>query len=171
MIRAARRFTIRVVVNGTPREARVAATTTLVDLLRDQLGLVGTKIGCGTGECGACTVLLDDAPVVACLVLAPEVDGRHVTTIEAEDDARLAALQSAFVAEAALQCGFCTPGFVLTTTALLRANPKPTEAEVRHACAGNLCRCGSQPHIIQAALAAAGVATTSTADSLRHDHV
>jgi carbon-monoxide dehydrogenase small subunit len=147
MTRPARTLTVDVEVNGMPRQARVPAATTLVELLRDHLALRGTKIGCGTGECGACTVLLDDAPVVACLVLAPEVDGRRVTTIEADGDARLAALQSAFVAEAALQCGFCTPGMILAAHPLA---PDAHATAIRAALVGNLCRCTGYAAIVRA---------------------
>ena len=160
------------VLNGQRVRTAAEPRETLLDVLRVRFGLTGAKEGCDRGTCGACTVLLDGQPVYACMRLALETAGASIETIEGQSlGGELSRVQAAFVKHDALQCGFCTPGFVLTTTALLRANPKPTEAEVRHACAGNLCRCGSQPHIIKAALAAAGVATTSTADSLRHDHV
>jgi len=160
------------VLNGKRVRTAAEPRETLLDVLRVRFGLTGAKEGCDRGTCGACTVLLDGQPIYACMRLALEAAGASIETIEGQSlGGQLSPVQTAFVKYDALQCGFCTPGFVLTTTALLRANPKPTEAEVRHACAGNLCRCGSQPHIIQAALAAAGVATTSTADSLRHDHV
>lgn len=160
------------VLNGKRVRTAAEPRETLLDVLRARFGLTGAKEGCDRGTCGACTVLLDGRPVYACMRLALEVAGASIETIEGQSlGGQLSPVQAAFVKHDALQCGFCTPGFVLTTTALLRANPKPTEADVRHACAGNLCRCGSQPHIIKAALAAAGVATTSTADSIRHDHV
>ncbi|MBE2214275.1 MAG: (2Fe-2S)-binding protein [Opitutaceae bacterium] len=161
------------VLNGKPVRTAAEPRETLLDVLRARFGLTGAKEGCDRGTCGACTVLLDGKPIYACMRLALEVAGASIETIEGQSLAGgLSPVQAAFVKHDALQCGFCTPGFVMTTTALLRANPTPTEAEVRRACSGHLCRCGSQPHIIRAALAAAGVATTttSTADSLRHDH-
>ena len=147
MTRARRTASIACTVNGTARRVRVPAATTLVELLRDRLGLTGTKVGCDGGECGACTVLLDDEPVLACLVLAAEVDGCAIRTIEAEGDARLAALQEAFVAEAALQCGFCTPGLVLAAYGL---PPDAGDAAIRAALAGNLCRCTGYAAIVRA---------------------
>jgi aerobic-type carbon monoxide dehydrogenase small subunit (CoxS/CutS family) len=147
MTAAARSFAITVDVNGSAHRVRVDARDTLADLLRDRLGLTGTKIGCGVGECGACTVLLDDSPVVSCLVLAVETDGRRVTTIEDERDPRIEALRQAFVAEAALQCGFCTPGMILAARAL------PADADddaVRAGLAGNICRCTGYTAIVRA---------------------
>ena len=138
---------VRVVVNGQRHERTVAAATTLVDFLRGDLGLTGTKVGCDGGECGACTVLLDGVPVLSCLVLAAETDGRAVTTIEQRDDPRLAALADAFVAEAALQCGYCTPGMIMA------AHPLPADADsptIRAALAGNLCRCTGYAKIVAA---------------------
>lgn len=148
---AATSFAITVDVNGRAHALRVDARDTLGDLLRDRLGLIGTKIGCGVGECGACTVLLDGAPVVSCLVLAVETDGRRITTIEDERDPRLAALRAAFVAEAALQCGFCTPGMILAARAL----PEDADEEtVRAGLAGNLCRCTGYTAIVRAVTSA-----------------
>lgn len=147
MTAAATAFAITVDVNGHVHALRVDARDTLADLLRDRLGLVGTKIGCGVGECGACTVLLDDAPVVSCLVLAVETDGRRVTTIEDERDPRIETLRRAFVAEAALQCGFCTPGMILAARAL----PEDADEDaVRAGLAGNLCRCTGYSAIVRA---------------------
>jgi len=124
---------------------------TLLDLLRDRLGLTGTKEGCGNGNCGTCTVLLDGAPVNACLVLALEAPGREITTIEGlSDGATLHPLQQALVQHGGTQCGFCTPGIVLSAKALLDANPKPTEEEIRRAIAGNLCRCTGYGKIVEA---------------------
>lgn len=153
MTAAATSFAITVEVNGSAHALRVEACDTLADLLRDRLGLTGTKIGCGVGECGACTVLLDDVPVVSCLVLAVETDGRRVTTIEDERDPRLEALRRAFVAEAALQCGFCTPGMILAARAL------PEDAAddaVRAGLAGNVCRCTGYTAILRAVARASG---------------
>jgi len=147
MTAAATSFAITVDVNGREHALRVEARDTLAALLRDHLGLTGTKIGCGVGECGACTVLLDGVPVVACLVLAVEADGRRVTTIEDERDPRLEALRQAFVAEAALQCGFCTPGMILAARAL----PEGADDEaVRAGLAGNICRCTGYTAIVRA---------------------
>ena len=147
MTAAATSFAITVDVNGREHALRVDARDTLADLLRDRLGLTGTKIGCGVGECGACTVLLDGAPVVSCLVLAVETDGRRVTTIEDARDPRLEALRQAFVAEAALQCGFCTPGMILAARAL---PADADDAAVRAGLAGNLCRCTGYTAIVRA---------------------
>ena len=140
-------FQIAVTVNGRTHRLTVAAHATLASLLRDDLGLTGTKIGCDVGECGACTVLLDGAPVLACLVLAVEADGRRLTTIEDERDPRLEDLRRAFVAEAALQCGFCTPGMILAARAL---PPDADDAAVRAGLAGNICRCTGYAAILRA---------------------
>jgi xanthine dehydrogenase YagT iron-sulfur-binding subunit len=145
-------------LNGQSRAVRVEPRTTLLDALRLRLDppLTGPKLVCGEGTCGACTVLLDGRPVNSCLVLAIATVGRSITTIEGlGTPGALGLLQSAFVAEDAQQCGFCTPGFITTLTAFLRRNPNATDADIREACQGNFCRCGSQPHIFKAALAAA----------------
>ena len=119
-------------------------------------GLTGTKIACAEGTCGACTVLVDGAPVLSCILLAAQADGAEIRTVEGlAQDGELSALQRAFMAEDAFQCGFCTPGQLASATALLAANPAPTSAEVRHAMAGNLCRCGAYPKIERAVLRAA----------------
>ena len=133
---------ISLTVNGQVERATVAAGMTLLELLRDRLHLTGTKEGCGIGECGACTVLLDGLPVTACLVLAVETDGCDVRTIEGEATAgRLSALQQAFIDAGAIQCGFCTPGMIMSARALLERNPNPADEEIVEAIAGNLCRC------------------------------
>jgi carbon-monoxide dehydrogenase small subunit len=120
-------------------------------MLRDDLGLTGTKYGCGEGDCGACTVLLDDQPVNSCLVLAAQVDGRKVTTIEGlADGDQLHPLQSAFIEKGAIQCGFCTSGMILSAKALLDNNPDPTELDIRTAISGNLCRCTGYQKIVEA---------------------
>ena len=147
---------IRLTVNGRIERATVAASMTLLELLREPLHLTGTKEGCGIGECGACTVLLDGAPVTACLVLAVEADGREVRTIEGEArDGELSGLQKAFIDAGAVQCGFCTPGMILSARALLERNPNPTDDEIVEAIAGNLCRCTGYEAILQAVRLAA----------------
>jgi aerobic-type carbon monoxide dehydrogenase small subunit (CoxS/CutS family) len=142
-------------VNGERHELELG-TRRLVDVLRDDLGLLGTKLACGEGACGACAVLLDGRPAASCILVAAAVDGREVTTIEGLSDGVGAALQEAFVAEDALQCGFCTPGQIVSATALLTVTAKPTGEEIRAALAGNLCRCGAYPKIERAVLRAAG---------------
>jgi carbon-monoxide dehydrogenase small subunit len=138
-------------------EQSVLADTrdTLLDLLRDRLGLTGTKEGCGNGNCGTCTVLMDGAPVNACLVLALEAPGRAIVTIEGLTAGELHPLQQALVQHAGTQCGFCTPGIVLSAKALLDENPRPSEVQIRHAIAGNLCRCTGYGKIVEAIAAVA----------------
>ena len=147
---------ISLTVNGTVHSLSVAPNQTLLEITRNVLHLTGTKEGCGSGECGACTVLLEGKPVNSCLVLAVEADGRQVTTIEglAGSDG-LHRLQNAFIEHGAVQCGFCTPGMIMTAKALLDENPRPTEEEVRLAVYGNLCRCTGYIKIIEAILSAA----------------
>ena len=143
------------ILNGERKEAEVSPEMTLLELLREVLGLTGTKEGCGEGECGACTVLLDGRPVYSCLLLAAQVDGREVETIEGvgtEEEPH--PLQRAFVKKGAVQCGFCTPGMIMTAKALLEENPKATRSEIREAIAGNLCRCTGYWQIIEAIEAA-----------------
>jgi carbon-monoxide dehydrogenase small subunit len=148
--------TIRLVVNGQSREGTVEPRTSLADFLRDGLDLTGTHVGCEHGVCGACTVLLDGEPVRACLLLAIQLDGERVTTVEGMADGdRLDPLQQAFWDHHGLQCGFCTPGMLLTARALLADNPTPTDAEIREAIAGNLCRCTGYHFIVEAIRAAA----------------
>ncbi len=138
-------------VNGEPHTVAVKPHTTLQHLVRDDLGLTGTKIGCEAGDCGACTVLMNGRPVASCLVLALQADGTEITTIEGlSEDGDLHPLQKAFIKHGALQCGFCTSGMILTAKALIDANPDPTEDEIKRALAGNLCRCGTYPRIITA---------------------
>ncbi len=146
------------VLNGEPIEVEVEPHLTLLQLLRDQLELTGTKEGCGMGECGACTVLLDGETVNSCIFPAMEAEGKSVITIEGLADAqgRLHPIQKAFIEQGAIQCGFCTPGMVLSAKALLDENPKPTEEEIRHGIAGNLCRCTGYLQIVQAIEAASG---------------
>ncbi|MFZ0243573.1 MAG: (2Fe-2S)-binding protein [Desulfobacterales bacterium] len=142
---------IRLTVNDTPYEVAVAPNTTLVDLLRSQLGLTGTKKGCDLGDCGACTVLLDGKAVNSCLVLAVQANGRAVQTIEGlETEAGLHPLQQAFVERGAIQCGFCSAGMILSAKELLDRTPHPEDAEIRRAISGNLCRCTGYQKIITA---------------------
>jgi carbon-monoxide dehydrogenase small subunit len=145
-------------VNGQEREIMVEPRQTLLDALRYDLGLTGTKEGCGDGNCGSCTVLLNGQAVNSCLVFAIEVDGQEVTTIEGlYQGGKLHPLQQAFIDEGAVQCGFCIPGVVLTAKAFLDSNPHPTEVEVRQAIAGNLCRCTGYDKIVRAILKVAAV--------------
>ena len=148
---------IAVTVNGVRRRATVPPRLTLADYLRERCGLTGTHLGCEHGVCGACTVLIDGQTARSCLTFAVQATGRAVTTIEglAGPDGRLNVLQQAFVEHHGLQCGFCTPGMLMTLTELLRDNPGPTEAEVRDALTGNLCRCTGYAGIVAAALDAA----------------
>lgn len=139
-------------VNGERHDVEVEPGRRLVDVLRDELGLTGTKVGCAEGACGACAVLLDGQAVASCLLLAAQAAGRSVVTIEGLSRDRPTALQEAFVAEDALQCGYCTPGQIVSATALLASVPQPTSAEIRQAMAGNLCRCGAYPKIERAIL-------------------
>lgn len=145
---------VKLNVNGSVYEVAVDPYETLVDTLRKKIGFTGTKEGCGTGECGACTVLMDGKAVNSCLYPAAAAEGKEITTIEAlAADGKLHPLQEAFLKHWAMQCGFCTPGMILSAKALLDANPKPTEAEVREAIAGNLCRCTGYVKIVDAILA------------------
>ena len=136
-------------VNGQRYSVEVSVGRTLAETLREDVGLTGTKIACGEGHCGACTVLLDGTPVLSCITLVHTVDGREVTTIEGLRDH---ALVGAFVRADALQCGFCTPGQIASAAALVARNPEPTREEIRHAMAGNICRCGAYPKIEEAIL-------------------
>jgi carbon-monoxide dehydrogenase small subunit len=144
------KVSIAVTVNGHARRLEVDTRTLLVHLLREQLGLTGTHLGCATGNCGACTVLLDGQTVKSCCVLAADVDGQSVTTIEALSAslAELHPIQQAFVENQGLQCGFCTPGMILSTLQLLRDHPDPDEPTIRHGIAGNLCRCTGYHFIV-----------------------
>jgi aerobic carbon-monoxide dehydrogenase small subunit len=138
-------------VNGCAVEVSTAAHHTLLDLLRDELRLTGTKECCAEGECGACTILMNGAAVCSCLVIAAEADGQDIVTIEGlGQEGELAALQRAFVATGAVQCGFCIPGMIMSAHHLLMTNPSPTRAEIQEGLAGNLCRCGGYSRIIEA---------------------
>ena len=149
------KHTVAFTVNGRPYEVDVPVNWTLLRLLRDELGLIGTKDGCSQGVCGACTVLLDGVTVRACLSLAVRADGRSVTTVEGlKQDGKLHRLQQAFMDQGAVQCGFCTPGMLLSSAELLEENPTPNEDEVREALVGNLCRCTGYTRIVRAVVAA-----------------
>jgi aerobic carbon-monoxide dehydrogenase small subunit len=142
---------IRLKVNGEPLEAAVSQNQTLVQFLREDLGLTGTKHGCGLGDCGACTVILDGKAVNSCLVLAVQANGCEVLTIEGlAENGKLHPIQQAFVDKGAIQCGFCTPGMILSAKALLEEKPNPTELEIRTALSGNLCRCTGYQKIVEA---------------------
>jgi carbon-monoxide dehydrogenase small subunit len=155
---------ITVTVNGTTYARTVEPRDLLVYFLREELGLTGTHVGCDTSQCGACTILLDDRPVKACTMFAVQADGRQLTTVEGlASDGTLTPLQEAFWNEHGLQCGFCTPGFLMTATALLRSNPSPTEAQIRKALEGNLCRCTGYANIVRAVQVASGSASSPAA--------
>ncbi len=147
---------ITLTVNGQPVSLEVAAHHTLLQVLRDQLGLTGTKDGCSEGDCGACTVLVNGAAVNSCLLLAPQADGANILTIEGLGTPEaMHPLQAAFVEEGGTQCGYCTPGVIMSALALLNENPQPTEEEIRWALAGNICRCTGYTKIIAAVQRAA----------------
>lgn len=149
------KVTLTIDVNGSPRTLTVTPGTTLLDAVRTDLELTGTKECCAEGECGACTVLLDGVPVNSCLVLAVETEGSAVITIEGLGTDRLTPLQESFLDHGAVQCGFCIPGMVVAATALLEANPRPTREQVGDGLSGNLCRCGGYSRICAAVLAVA----------------
>jgi len=143
-------------VNKQPVKIAVEPHLTLLEVLRDALGLMGTKEGCGTGDCGACTVLLDGEPVSSCLMLAVEAEGQEITTVEGlATNGDLHPVQKTFIAHGGLQCGFCTPGILMSSVALLARNPQPTDDEIRAALAGNLCRCTGYDKIVRSVQAAA----------------
>ena len=147
---------ITLTVNGSRRTVRVSPSTTLLEMVRTQLELTGSKECCAEGECGACTMILDGEPVNSCLVLALETDGSEILTIEGIGAAGMTPLQEAFLATGAIQCGFCIPGMVVAATALLERIPRPSELEVREGLSGNLCRCGGYSRICAAVMATAG---------------
>jgi aerobic carbon-monoxide dehydrogenase small subunit len=150
------RLHVSTTINGDPQDFLCEPGATLLDALRGQLGLTGSKEGCGSGDCGACTITLDGEMVCSCLVLAAEAEGRRITTIEGmADQGELHPLQQQFLEHGALQCGFCTPGVLVAAKALLDREPDPSETEVRYWLAGNLCRCTGYDKIVRAVLAAA----------------
>ena len=147
----AKNMCVRMTVNGTEVQLQTAVNRTLAELLREDLGLLGTKIGCDKGECGACTVIMNGRTVTSCLILAPQADGAAVTTVEGIDqEGRSSAVIQAFIDEGAVQCGFCTPGMVVAAQALLDRHPQPSDAEILEALEGNLCRCTGYQKIIRA---------------------
>jgi aerobic-type carbon monoxide dehydrogenase small subunit (CoxS/CutS family) len=156
-------------VNGKQLKLNLEPRVTLLDALRNHSSLTGSKEVCDRATCGACTVLLDGTPVYSCMKLAVEAQGHAITTIEGlAEDGKLTTVQKAFIEGDALMCGYCTPGFVMTVTALLKKNPHPTAAEVRTACSGNLCRCGTQARLLTATLKAAGVKVADRTEVVHH---
>src|SRR5258708_21260668 len=152
-------------VNGKTLKLDLEPRVTLLEDLRNHSNLTGSQEHCNRGTCGACTLLLDDEPLYSCSKLAIEAQGHNITTIEGlAQDGKLSPVQRAFIEQDALMCGFCTPGFVLSVTALLKRNPHPTAEQVKKACSGNLCRCGTYPRVMQAALQGAGVASTTKSE-------
>ena len=142
-------------VNGTNYRLSIDPRRTLVEVLRENLGLTGTKKSCNEGDCGACTIMMDGKPVASCLVLAMDAQGKEILTIEGlSEGEKLHPIQEAFLKHGAIQCGFCTPGMVMSAKALLDENPKPTTAEIRKAISGNLCRCTGYQHIVDSIMAA-----------------
>ncbi len=150
------RQTIRLKINGQPQELAVEPHWTLLETVREQLGLTGSKEGCGTGDCGACSMIVDGRLITTCLMLAPEADGSEITTIEGlARNGNLHPVQQSFIEAGGVQCGFCTPGMIMAAKALLDSNPRPTLEDVRLGLAGNLCRCTGYAKIYEAVLAAA----------------
>lgn len=145
-------------VNGTDYELKVSVTATLVDVLREEIGLTGTKVMCNEGECGSCTVLVNGTPALSCMTLAVDSEGKKIQTIEGladPDTGELHPIQEVFVERSGMQCGVCTPGMILTSKALIDENPNPSESEVRESLSGNLCRCGNYQRITECVLVAA----------------
>lgn len=156
-------------VNGKAIQFQVEPRVTLLEALRNMTPLTGSKEVCDRATCGACSMFVDDKLVYSCSMLAIEAQGKKITTVEGlAENGKLTKVQEAFVEQDALMCGYCTPGFVMSVTALLKTNPKPTEAQVKHACSGNLCRCGTYPRILQAALKAAGVSKTAKTEVISY---
>ena len=162
---------IRLLVNGDAIQARLEPRTNLADFLREELRLTGTNIGCEHGVCGACSVLVDGEPVRSCCMFAVQVDGLTVTTVEglAPERGRLSVMQDAFCEKHALQCGYCTPGMLIACSALTAQHPHPTEAQIREAISGNLCRCTGYQQIVEAVLYATRTADTAQGESHSHD--
>ncbi len=157
---------IRLTVNGQLRSVDTEPERPLLDVLREDLGLTGTKYGCGEGQCRTCTVLMDGKPVASCITPARAAQGKKITTIEGlADGGRLHPVQQAFLDEDAMQCGYCTPGMIMRTASLLESNPKPTETQIIEELNGNLCRCNQYARIVAAVKRAAGVATEKTEEA------
>jgi xanthine dehydrogenase YagT iron-sulfur-binding subunit len=160
---------VTLAVNGKDLKFQLEPRVTLLEALRNHADLTGSKEVCDRGTCGACTVLLDGEPVYSCSKLAIEAQGHKITTIEGLSvDGKLTPVQQAFIEQDALMCGFCTPGFVMSVTALLKKNPHPTAEQVRRSCSGNLCRCGTYPRIMQAALKGAGATVATTTEVISY---
>ena len=156
-------------VNGKPLKLSVEPRVTLLEALRNHASFTGAKEVCDRATCGACTVLFGDKPVYACSMLALEAQGKPITTVEGlAENGKLTKVQEAFIDKDALMCGYCTPGFIMSITALLKTKSKPTADDVKQACAGNICRCGTHPRILQAALKAAGVSVTSKTEVISY---
>lgn len=156
-------------VNGKPLHLELEPRVTLLEALRNHSNLTGAKEVCDRATCGACTVLVDDVPVYSCSMLAIEAQGHKLTTVEGlSQNGKLSQVQQAFVDEDGLMCGYCTPGFVMSVTSLLKTNHKPNADQVKQACSGNLCRCGTYPHIMKAAFKAAGIPTTSKTEVISY---
>ena len=163
---------VTLTINGQKTDFHLEPRVTLLDALRNYGPLTGTKEVCDRATCGACTVLIDGKPTYSCMKLAIDAQGREITTIEGlAKDGALTPVQQAFIDCDALMCGFCTPGFVLVTTALLAENPQPTEGEIKRACAGNLCRCGTYPHVIKAVQKASGQSVAETTTVIKYGSV
>ena len=162
---------IKFELNGKRYEMEADPAARLLDFLRDEMGLTGAKEGCGEGECGTCTVIVDKRAVHSCLMLAGQIDGRSLLTVEglAESDGSLSPLQKAFIKHGAIQCGYCTPGMLMSAAALLYENPDPTEEEIRTAIAGNLCRCGDYSAISRAVKEAAAVLRRAKEEAISHE--
>jgi xanthine dehydrogenase YagT iron-sulfur-binding subunit len=156
-------------VNGQALKLELEPRVTLLEALRNHSPLTGAKEVCDRATCGACTVLVDDKPVYSCSMLAIEAQGHRITTVEGlTAEGKLSQVQQAFLDQDALMCGYCTPGFVMSVTGLLKQNPHPTAAEIKHACSGNLCRCGTYPRVLQAAYKAAGLPVTSKTEVITY---
>ncbi|HXC34422.1 MAG TPA: (2Fe-2S)-binding protein [Candidatus Acidoferrales bacterium] len=160
---------VSLTVNGEKLQLQLEPRVTLLDALRNYSSLTGSKEGCDRAACGACTVLFDGAPIYSCQKLAIEAQGHEITTVEGlAKNGTLSKVQQAFIDKDALQCGYCTPGFVMSVTALLNKNPRPTLEEAKHACSGNLCRCGTHPHVIKAIFEAAGISVADKTKVIKY---
>ena len=160
---------VTLLVNGEKLQLQLEPRVTLLDALRNYSSLTGSKEGCDRAACGACTVLMDGKAIYSCQKLAIEAQGHQITTVEGlAKNGELSKVRKAFIDKDALQCGYCTPGFIMSVTALLDKNPRPTLEETKHACAGNLCRCGTHPHILKAVFEAAGIEVANKTEVIHH---